>query len=84
MQDAWEQQAAKELKAQINRAGLGYADLAEWLSAEDIPMSAQGLTKKLHRGSFSYAFFLRCVAILEAASQTSREPAMYGNTKRER
>ncbi len=81
MRDAWEQQAANELKAQIKRAGLGYADLAERLSAADIPMSAHGLAKKLHRGAFSYAFFLRCVDLLEAARQASREPAIYDTTR---
>lgn len=72
MRDPWEQQAANELKAQIKRAGLGYADLAERLSAQDTPISAHGLAKKLHRGAFSYAFYLRCVDILEAAILASR------------
>lgn len=78
MRDPWEQQAANELKAQIKRAGLGYADLAEKLSAQDMPISAQGLTKKLARGAFSYAFFLRCVEILDAARQAARVPPRLG------
>lgn len=82
--DAWEQQAANELKAQIKRERLGYADLAERLSAEEVPIPAHGLAKKLHRGAFSYAFFLRCAHLLEAARQSSREAAMCGTTKRER
>lgn len=72
MRDPWEQQAANELKAQIKRAGLGYADLAERLSAQHTPISAHGLAKKLHRGAFSYAFYLRCVDILEAVILASR------------
>ncbi|GAB4565838.1 MAG: hypothetical protein Tsb007_37560 [Rhizobacter sp.] len=70
--DPWEQQAANELKAQIKRAGLGCADLAERLSAQDTPISAHGLAKKLHRGDFRYTFYLRCVDILEAAILASR------------
>jgi hypothetical protein len=77
--DLWEQSAANELKAQIKRAGLGYADLAEKLSAQAMPISAHGLAKKLHRGAFSYAFFLRCVDILDAAQQASRATLLMGS-----
>jgi hypothetical protein len=84
MRDARDQQAANELKAQIKRAGLGYADLAQRPSAEDMPMSAHSLAKKLHRGAFSYAFLQRCINLLEPARQVSREPPVYGNTTRER
>jgi hypothetical protein len=72
MRDQWEQQAANELKAQIKRAGLAYADLAEKLSVQDMPITAHGLAKKLQRGAFSYAFYLRCVDLLAATQQTSR------------
>jgi hypothetical protein len=74
MRGSWEQKAANELKAQIKRVGLGYADLAEKLSEQDMPITAHGLAKKLHRGSFSYAFFLRCVDILEGTQRASRYP----------
>lgn len=70
MRDHWEQQAANELKAQIKRAGLAYADLAEMLSSQDMPITAHGLAKKLHRGAFSYAFFLRCMDLLKATQRT--------------
>lgn len=82
MKDTWEQQAANELKAQIKRAGFAYADLAAKLSAQDMPITAHGLAKKLHRGAFSYAFFLRCVDILEAATRASRRPLLITRTHR--
>lgn len=78
IKDQWEHQAANELKAQIKRAGLAYADLAEKLSAQDAPTSAHGLAKKLHRGAFSYAFFLRCKDILEAVQRENRPPLLGG------
>jgi hypothetical protein len=81
MRDHWEQQAANHLKAQIKRAGLAYADLAAQLSARDMPITAHGLAKKLHRGAFSYAFFLRCVDILETTQPTSRYPRTSSTSK---
>ena len=77
--DQWEHRAANELKAQIKRAGLAYAGLAERLSAQDTPTSAHGLAKKLHRGAFSYAFFLRCMDILEAVQREKRPQLLAGS-----
>ena len=74
MKTPWEQHAANELKAQIKRAGFAYADLAEKLSSQGMPITAHGLAKKLHRGTFSYAFFLRCVGILKASEQSPHHP----------
>jgi hypothetical protein len=82
MKDPWEQRAANELKAQIKRAGFAYADLAAKLSAQDMPMTAHGLAKKLHRGAFSYAFFLRCLDILEGARHASRLQVLVARTRR--
>ena len=84
MKNPWEQRAANELKAQIKRAGLAYSDLAETLSAQDMPITAHGLAKKLHRGAFSYAFFLRCLDILEAGKQASRHPLLVSSDAKNR
>ncbi len=64
MRDPWEEKAANDLKAQIKHAGVTYAQLVALLSAEGVELSAPGLTKKLYRGAFSYAFYLRCGEIL--------------------
>ena len=82
MKDLWEQQAANELKAEIKRSGFAYADLAAKLSAQDMPMTAHGLAKKLHRGAFSYAFFLRCLVILESARQELHPQSLVARTRR--
>jgi len=60
----WDTAAANDLKAEVKRAGLTYAELAELLTGANEPISVQGLNKKLNRGAFSHAFFLRCVALL--------------------
>lgn len=68
MRDIWEEDASNELKARIKRAGLSYAELAQALSAAGEPVTVPALTKKLHRGAFSHAFFLRCAALCDRAS----------------
>jgi len=64
MRDPWEEEAANDLKALIKRAGATYAELVAALSAEGVEMTTAGLTKKLHRGAFTHAFYLRCAEIL--------------------
>jgi Domain of unknown function (DUF6471) len=66
MRDIWEEKAANELKAQIKRAGMTYAHLAQQLSKVGIPMEAATLNQKLWRGTFSHSFYLQCVSLVEA------------------
>jgi DNA (cytosine-5)-methyltransferase 1 len=75
MKDAnWDVLAANDLKAEVKRAGLTYAQLAALLTATDEPISAQGINKKLNRGAFSHAFFLRCVSLMERHARVQGVP----------
>jgi len=70
MRDPWEEEASNDLKALIKRAGVTYAELVAALSAEGVEMTAAGLTKKLHRGAFSHAFYLQCAHVLQRRSRS--------------
>lgn len=55
--------AKRYLKAELKRAGIGYKELAERLTAAGIPESEGSITVKINRGAFP-AWFL--IASLEA------------------
>lgn len=56
------------LKAELKRAGVGYAELAQRLTDKGLPESEGSITVKINRGSFP-AWFL--IASLEAIGASS-------------
>ena len=56
------------LKAELKRAGVGYAELAQRLSEKGLPETEGSITVKINRGGFP-AWFL--VASLEAIGVSS-------------
>lgn len=56
------------LKAELKRAGVGYKELAERLTAAGVPESEGSITVKINRGAFP-AWFL--IAAMEAIGATS-------------
>ncbi len=57
------ERAKRYLKAELKRAGVGYADLARRLSEKGLPETEGSITVKINRGGFP-AWFL--IASLEA------------------
>lgn len=58
--------ASRFLKAELKRAGLTYADLAERLKGHGLPAETEASIKaKLRRGTFAATFLLACLAALE-------------------
>ena len=58
--------ASRFIKAELKRAGLTYADLADRLKAHGLPAETEASIKaKLRRGTFAATFFLATVAALE-------------------
>lgn len=58
--------ASRFLKAELKRAGLTYADLAERLKEHGLTAETEASIKaKLRRGTFSATFLLACLAALE-------------------
>jgi hypothetical protein len=64
----WAERTKRYLKAELKRAGVGYAELARRLTAMGIPESEGSVTVKINRGAFP-AWFL--VASLQAIGASS-------------
>ncbi len=58
--DEWAGKAKRHLKAELKRAGIGYADLARRLSEIGLPETEGSVTVKINRGAFP-AWFLMAV-----------------------
>lgn len=56
----WADRAQRHLKAELKRAGVGYKELAERLTAMGIPESDTSVAAKVNRGAFP-AWFLFAV-----------------------
>lgn len=56
---------ARFLKAQLKRAGITYAELAERMRAHGLEETEASITSKLARGTFAATFFLTALAALE-------------------
>jgi hypothetical protein len=59
-QDHWQTLAKRHIKAELKRAGVGYAELAKRLTEMGLPESEGSITVKINRGAFP-AWFLFAV-----------------------
>lgn len=62
----WEMKAANLLKAELKRKGVTYAGLVERLATIGVDEKEVNVRNKLSRGKFTAAFFLQCLAAVEA------------------
>ena len=61
-----EQRASRFIKAELKRAGMTYADLAERLKHHGLAAETEASIKaKLRRGTFAASFWLATLAALE-------------------
>jgi lambda repressor-like predicted transcriptional regulator len=49
------------IKAELKERGMSYADLANRLRERGVEATESSVRNKLHRGSFSAAFFAECL-----------------------
>ncbi len=63
-QDEWSKLAAKMLKVELARADVSYEELIEKLKEIGIEESYKGISSKINRGTFSFAFFMQCMKAL--------------------
>ena len=66
--DVYADRAKRYLKAELKRAGVGYADLAKRLTEAGIPETEGSIAVKINRGAFP-AWFL--IAAMEAIGASS-------------
>jgi len=63
-QTEYEARAALILKAELKRAGVTYAQLAERLQGMGIDEKEANIRNKLARGKFSAAFMIQCMTAI--------------------
>ena len=63
-QTEYETRAASILKAELKRAGVTYAQLAERLQGMGIDEKEANIRNKLARGKFSAAFMIQCLTAI--------------------
>jgi hypothetical protein len=56
-QDHWQTHAKRHIKAELKRAGVGYADLAQRLTEMGLPETEGSVTVKINRGAFPAWFY---------------------------
>jgi hypothetical protein len=66
----WALKASRFLRAELKRAGLTYAHLAEKLNEHGLKETEGSVGAKVARGSFPVAFWLACLAVLELGETT--------------
>jgi hypothetical protein len=60
----WGQKAARFLKAELKRSGIGYKELAEKLTAHGMEETETAIAGKLSRGAFAVSFFLATLHVI--------------------
>jgi hypothetical protein len=61
----WAGRASRFIKAELKRAGVTYAELADRLNRHGLEETEGSIGAKLARGTFSATFLLACLAVLE-------------------
>ena len=61
---AWSDRAKRFLKAELKRAGVTYAELAERLGHHGMEETEASITSKLGRGTFAATFFLAALVAI--------------------
>ena len=64
----WGKTAKSVLRAEMARRGISYADLVTLLAADGVKENEANLRNKVSRGSFTAAFLLRCLAVMDVTT----------------
>jgi hypothetical protein len=67
-EEEWEERARRFLKAELKRADVKYAELAERLKTHGFTETEASITNKLKRGKFSATFLLATLAAIGVAA----------------
>jgi hypothetical protein len=67
-EEEWEERARRFLKAELKRADVKYAELAEKLKVHGFTETEASITNKLKRGKFSATFLLATLAAIGVAA----------------
>lgn len=64
MDEVFDAYASQVLKDLIYNRRLTYLELAKRLGSQGIPIGPRSLANKINRGTFSFSFFIRCLAVM--------------------
>ena len=70
----WHVEAKRMLRAELVRRGVSVEELASKLARLGMVESPKSLAVKISRGKFQLAFFLQCMAALDAETVTINVP----------
>lgn len=74
--EKWCKEASRVLKARLVREGVSYTQLVQRLNDSGAGETYASVANKLSRGTFSFAFYLQCVSVLEMP-QFDNSPPQY-------
>ncbi|QEP35029.1 hypothetical protein APAC_1956 [Malaciobacter pacificus] len=64
MPEDWNQRATAILKSILTRRNIKYHELARMLNGIGIDETQGSISNKISRGTFSFAFFIQCMEVL--------------------
>ena len=64
MYNDWNRRATNLLKSELALAGVGYEELTKRLADIGVSESYKGISNKINRGAFTFAFFMQCMRAL--------------------
>jgi len=73
-QGHWQTLAKRHIKAELKRAGVGYAELASRLTAMGLPETEGSVTVKVNRGAFPAWFFFAAMKAVGVHTVRLHEP----------
>ncbi|MDB5823677.1 MAG: hypothetical protein JWR21_2381 [Herminiimonas sp.] len=69
----WRREARRLLQVELARKDIGYKELSRALESVGVDETAKALSNKINRGTFSFSFFLQCMAALKVDSISFRD-----------
>ncbi|HIP26477.1 MAG TPA: hypothetical protein EYG80_02350 [Flavobacteriaceae bacterium] len=66
--DIWNEKASNILKSELVRKNIDYNELSILLNTLGIQENYNSIANKLSRGTFSFAFFLKCMEAIKVAT----------------
>lgn len=63
--EKWKENATNILKSELKRKGFNYDDLSVALKKIGVKKTSNNIGVTIHRGTFSFAFFLQCAEVLQ-------------------
>ena len=63
----WKKRASNLLKAELKKRDVGYGELCKRLQEIGLSETVASITTKINRGTFSFAFFLQCMRVMDVS-----------------